>query len=217
MNKQYPTKRELIIDKITMNDSVLDIGFYGQGQSTPNSPIWHHRFIKEHCKEIFGLDHVLYTPPDQKEENHYFKGSAENFDLNTKVDRIFAGDLIEHLVNIEGFLDSCKRHLQPNGLLLLTTPNAFNFYNFVFKVFFDEPGVNKDHTCYFNKRTIETLLTKCGWQVTSFDYVIALELNGKKNWKLKLVDAAYTLVAKCVPKFSETLVITAKPLTEQKA
>ena len=39
--------------------------------------------------------------------------------------QVFAGELIEHLGNVEGFLSSARRHLGPGGQLVLTTPNAF--------------------------------------------------------------------------------------------
>ena len=49
---------------------------------------------------------------------------ATHFDLQQKFDAIVAGELIEHLSNPGLFLDCSSRHLQNNGLLILTTPNA---------------------------------------------------------------------------------------------
>ena len=40
---------------------------------------------------------------------------------------IFAGDLIEHLENHEGFLESCKAHLEPGGEIRISTPNPWHW------------------------------------------------------------------------------------------
>ena len=49
-------------------------------------------------------------------------GDAQSFDLGERFDVLWAGELIEHLSNPGGFLDSALRHLAPSGRLVLTTP-----------------------------------------------------------------------------------------------
>ena len=44
-------------------------------------------------------------------------------------DLIFAGEVIEHLVDTDGFLDEIYRCCKPGGNLLLTTPNLASFEN----------------------------------------------------------------------------------------
>lgn len=44
-------------------------------------------------------------------------------------DLIFAGEVIEHLVDTDGFLHEVHRCLRPGGHLLLTTPNLASFEN----------------------------------------------------------------------------------------
>jgi len=58
-------------------------------------------------------------------------------DLNTEklpyrndfFDLIFAGEIIEHLIDTDGFLEEVYRCLRPGGFLLLTTPNLVSFEN----------------------------------------------------------------------------------------
>lgn len=47
----------------------------------------------------------------------------ESFDL------VFAGEIIEHLVDTDGFLNEVHRCLKPGGHLILTTPNLASFEN----------------------------------------------------------------------------------------
>lgn len=53
-------------------------------------------------------------------------------DLRRKFETVFAGELIEHIDGVHGFLTSTLRHLAPGGQLILTTPNAFYIDNFVY-------------------------------------------------------------------------------------
>lgn len=44
-------------------------------------------------------------------------------------DLVFAGEVIEHLIDTDGFLKEIRRCLRPDGYLLLTTPNLSSFEN----------------------------------------------------------------------------------------
>jgi SAM-dependent methyltransferase len=48
---------------------------------------------------------------------------------DAEFDLIFAGEVIEHLVDTDGFLDEVRRCTKPGGHLLLTTPNLASFEN----------------------------------------------------------------------------------------
>ncbi len=49
---------------------------------------------------------------------------ADNF-----FDLIFAGEVIEHLIDTDGFLKELNRCVKPGGFVLLTTPNLVSFEN----------------------------------------------------------------------------------------
>jgi 2-polyprenyl-3-methyl-5-hydroxy-6-metoxy-1,4-benzoquinol methylase len=48
---------------------------------------------------------------------------------NAQFDLVFAGEVIEHLVDTDGFLAEVRRCCKPGGHLLLTTPNLASFEN----------------------------------------------------------------------------------------
>jgi 2-polyprenyl-3-methyl-5-hydroxy-6-metoxy-1,4-benzoquinol methylase len=48
---------------------------------------------------------------------------------NSAFRAVFAGEIIEHLVDTDGFLAEVHRVLQPGGIVVLTTPNLASFEN----------------------------------------------------------------------------------------
>src|SRR3989344_149740 len=205
MNKIYKNKKELIGDLINNQEVVLDVGFWGQGVNIDN-PSWVHNLLKQKARDVYGLD-LDFDESRLEKKDHYKKASAENFDFNIKFDVIFAGDLIEHLSNPGLFLEALGRNLKDNGRLILTTPNCFSLFNLAEKLTKDEPTVNKDHTCYFNKKTLTKLLEKNGWQTESVDYLYTLETEHQASWKKKFLNIFYWFFSKITPKFVETLVV----------
>lgn len=206
----FRNKQELLGTLIGTEDTVLDVGFSGQGIGN-DDPQWPHALLKKRAKEVYGVDVVLARAqfPDTE---RYQEASAEAFSFpNVRFTKVFAGDLIEHLPNPGLFLDQVRAHLTEGGELILTTPNAFNLFNLAEKLTKDEPTVNRDHTCYFNHRTLRVLLQKCGFEVIEVAYLYSLEYSHKESIKKKFLNVIYAMLAQLTPKFIETLVIIAVP------
>lgn len=205
----YKNKRHLLSEIIQKNDIVLDIGFCGQGVTSSN-PEWPHAVIKEQAGEVYGVDIILPTEY-LTDTIHYKQISAEHISFDDVMfDKIFAGDLIEHLTNPGLFLNACRNLLKKNGQLILTTPNTFNLFNLAEKITKYEPTVNPDHTFYFNTKVLRVLLQKCGFTVTAIAYVYHLDMHHKESWKKKFLNMLYALLSLVTDKFMETLVIVAE-------
>lgn len=207
-------KVELFNRLIKQTDVVLDVGFWGQG-TTYENPSWPHRLLKDRAADIYGIDMVYDEAALPTGDRHkYQKATAEDFRLDKKFDVIFAGDLIEHLVNPGLFLANAEKHLALGGRLIITTPNAFNLFAIAGKLTRPEPPTNSDHTFYFNRRTIETLFRKCGWSITQFGFVYTLGKTHKESLWKKFLNGVYFLLSKRTTKFYETLVVVATPSAE---
>jgi 2-polyprenyl-3-methyl-5-hydroxy-6-metoxy-1,4-benzoquinol methylase len=204
----YKNKKQLIESSIAPRTKVLDVGFWGQGVSASN-PQWPHRLLKERGCDLYGLDieydeDRLLAPAD-----HYRRESAEGFSFPLKFDVIFAGDLIEHLSNPGLFLKRAGDHIAPEGRLIMTTPNCFNLFNMTEKITKRDPTVNRDHTCYFNEKTLRQLLEKNGWRVEAFSYLYTLGSEYKESYKKKLLNCLYWFLSRFTDKFIETVVVSA--------
>jgi 2-polyprenyl-3-methyl-5-hydroxy-6-metoxy-1,4-benzoquinol methylase len=202
----YKNKSELLHRMVGPTDTVLDVGFLGQGIQEGDSG-WPHHVITKLAKEVYGVD--LKLSERYKNNPHYQEASAEDFHFGTKFEIIFSGDLIEHLSNPGLFLEACKKHLTSGGRLILTTPNTFNLFNLTEKLTKREPTVNPDHTFYFNNKTLLKLLEKNGMRGTEVSYLYSLEYSHKESFKKKFLNLLYWYLSKMTDKYIETLVIVA--------
>lgn len=204
----YRDKKELITSLIDDNSVVLDVGFWGQGTSIKDTS-WPHWFLMAQTKKVYGIDIDYDESSLPQDSSFYRKGNAESFDFGLQFNVIFAGDLIEHLSNPGSFLASCKKNLTPDGRLILTTPNCFNLFNLTEKITKYEPTVNKDHTMYFNTRTLKKLLEKNGFSAIDVSYVYTLNPTFKESIKKRILNILYFVLSKFTDKYVETLVIIA--------
>lgn len=202
-------KIDLLDTLIKKTDSVLDVGFWGQGV-TFTSEMWPHKLLKERAGEVYGLDIEFDENQIPLAERHrYKKTPAENFEFDRGFDVIFAGDLIEHLTNPGLFLENARKALLPGGRLIITTPNTYNLFSIAGKITRPEPITNSDHTFYFNRRTIQTLLSKCGWNVDQFGFMYSLEYGLKESLNKKFLNVIYKALSIFTPKYMETMIIIA--------
>jgi 2-polyprenyl-3-methyl-5-hydroxy-6-metoxy-1,4-benzoquinol methylase len=90
-----------------------------------------------------------------------------------KFDTIIATEVIEHLYDPEGFIDFCKRALQKNGEIMLSTPYHGYLKNLVISIFngWDRhlsPGWRGGHIKFWSKNTLSQILKDSGFTVTAF-------------------------------------------------
>jgi len=152
--------------KYARGRSVLDVGCVNHNPENYRSKFWVHKALKSVASRCLGMD--LYAPGvAYLRERGYdvVEGNAEAFDLGETFDIVVAGEIIEHLGNVSGFLQSAKRHLKPGGTLLLSTPNPW-YWRFVAKAFIS-PDVhpNPEHVSWFCVATLRTLLVRHGYEI----------------------------------------------------
>jgi SAM-dependent methyltransferase len=96
-----------------------------------------------------------------------FKAQAadvETMDLGRQFDTIVAGELIEHLENPGLFLRNMRRHIKPDGRLIISTPNPF-YQGQVWKIWrYGRPMVHEDHTNWQDPMTLIHLLHRTGFE-----------------------------------------------------
>ena len=208
----FADKKELIESLVNADDVVLDVGFWGQGV-TVDDPNWTHAILLRRARELHGIDLDFDDARLPQEGPRYSQQSAENFSLNKRFDMLFAGDVLEHLSNPGLFLSAARRHLKPGGRMVVSTPNCFNLFNLAEKLVKPEPTVNHDHTCYFNRKTLATLLAKNGWKLQKTHFLYSLGCHYRESMAKKAQNALYWLASRMTSKFVETLVVVTVPET----
>ncbi len=93
-----------------------------------------------------------------------FEMPVEDLDLpEQSVDVIASFETIEHLFSPKEFILSCKRHLSPGGLLVLSAPNYYGFDILALREYSN--SVDHEHLNYFNPSSLSKLLESCGFEV----------------------------------------------------
>ena len=108
-------------DKILSGIKILDIGCGGGLLSEPMSRLG---------AEVFGMDasekNIEVAKLHAKKSNlniEYFCSSPEKFKTDIKFDVILNMEIIEHVEDVDFFLESCSKLLKENGLMFVATLN----------------------------------------------------------------------------------------------
>jgi len=171
--KEIIGKDELIVD-LCQGKEVLDIGCIDHSYKTALAlgNKWLHKRIKDVSTSLVGLDMLEEDARILNEKGYNIViANAENFELDKKFDVVVAGDLIEHLSNIGNFLDAAQKHLKPEGLLIITTPNPFNVEQFFMILFENHIMVNNQHTVWIDPRVMWETATRHNYKIDNFHWI----------------------------------------------
>jgi 2-polyprenyl-3-methyl-5-hydroxy-6-metoxy-1,4-benzoquinol methylase len=171
------------IRDIVRGKRVLDVGCVDHESSNEQGERWLHRIIGEQASELTGLDFEAEEVEKLKAKGYnIIFGNAEVVDLGRKFDVVVAGELIEHLSNPGNFLENMRRHLEPGGTLVMTTPNPFYPKRFAEVLFEGKARVNGQHVSWFCPQTLYALLSRAGYA-----QIEILPFNNSERWR-RVVD-----------------------------
>jgi SAM-dependent methyltransferase len=163
LRDRFDAVRPLII-----GDSVLDIGCAQSNNG--NLDDWMHGYLSKDVPDLVGIDSNKGTIANlQADGFNVHLANAQDFDLGRTFDTVFAGEIIEHLDDVHGFLASARRHLTPTGRLVLTTPNAFYVANFIYR-WGGHGLVHYEHTCWFCEDTLRRVLKVNGFSSVEISF-----------------------------------------------
>ena len=137
-------------------DSVLDVGCASSNNG--NLDDWMHGFLSRDVPDLVGIDsdeNIVTSLQAEGFDVHL--ANAQYFDLGRTFDTVFAGEIIEHLDDVHGFLASIRRHLAPTGRLVLTTPNVFYVAHSIYRLG-GHRLVHYEHTCWYCEDTLRRVL-----------------------------------------------------------
>lgn len=154
-----------IIIPLIKGKKVLDLGCVDHDLKQVEGS-WMHRELAKHAQELAGVDHLKSAVDELQKRGYQITcQNVEELNLTQTFDVAIAGEIIEHLTNPGKFLEGIHRHLEDDGLLIITTPNAFSIAN-IFKILKrNQIKVNADHTTWYDPVTLTCLLTKCRFRV----------------------------------------------------
>lgn len=122
-----PTSRlEMLLD-FCRERSVLDIGAGEHDPSFYSDDGWEHGQIARVARRAIAVEIDADLCEHYNKAGFDFRSldATSDADLGERFERIFIGDVIEHVNDPIALLRFAKRHLTDDGRLLLTTPNPF--------------------------------------------------------------------------------------------
>jgi 2-polyprenyl-3-methyl-5-hydroxy-6-metoxy-1,4-benzoquinol methylase len=138
--------REDFILKSVAGKNVLDIGCVAA-----NGLMELHKKISQFASSCIGLDVV---PADR-----VVVGDAQDFDFHEPFEVIVAGEVIEHIADLRGFLACSARNLRIGGRLIITTPNAYSLIFLKSAVLGRKVPNDPNHVLLFDPTTLINLIS----------------------------------------------------------
>lgn len=163
-----------------------------------------HKRIAEINPDVLGVD----IDPDgaavlNSQGFNVIVANVETMDLGRKFDTIVAGEIIEHLENPGAFLRNMRKHVKPDGVIIITTPNPF-YAGSTWKIWrYGRPAVHEDHMGWQDPTTLGQLLRRTGFEPFDGYWVQPAASSMLKTWKRVLR-----------PYFSHTFMILARPAAD---
>jgi len=121
---------------------------------------------------------------------------------------VFAGEVVEHTINDNKFLEELFRVLKPGGLLILTTPNLTSLGNRLLMLFGKLPrfAYSEFHYRIYNPTLIKSKIEHAGFQIKKFDsnYILI------STFFNKFIGMIGEFIGSILPFFGENFIIYAQ-------
>ena len=131
--------------------------------------IGYAEFPNQHSDNLYGIDIV---PRPNVPLPKYVE--TKQVDLNTEpipypdefFETVIAGDVIEHVTNPLAMLCEANRVLKPGGVLIVSTPNPYYYWEFMQNMLVKVPrmkAVQEGHFMAFTRVNMRTILGRTGF------------------------------------------------------
>ena len=175
--------RKYIIEKCK-NKVVLDIGALEHGFDNISKSDGMFFRIHKVAKHVTGLDIIEADVNKMKIKGYdfVFMDATSKKYLGRKYDVINVGDVIEHVDSPIALLEFCERHLNPEGEILVTTPNPYYVSTLINLFKQEEQITNFQHTCWIVPCMAHELGRRTNLEIS--EYVVSEPTT--KSWRVLL-------------------------------
>lgn len=204
-------RRELLVD-LSRGRRVIHLGFTDEHQTEAKvqQGRWLHAALDDVASELVGLD--VDEPGVARAKADGYEAYVVDVHDRTALDSlalepadvVVAGEIIEHLESPGQFLRAVRPLLRPDGMLVVTTPNAYRLAGFLAPVLGEEL-IHPDHVGIHSIHTLRTLGERAGYRVERLGYYQNKpKINASAaGLAAKLVRGAQRLVLRRAPHWSD--------------
>ena len=169
LNK-LPNRRALI-EEWVKGKNILHLGCVDHSWKSEKNDEWIHGILEKLSRKTVGIDILREDITKLREIGYDVRyGNAQHFDIEEKFEVIFIGELLEHLDNFRGFFNCCKKHMNPETVLIFSTPNSFGIRYFLNNLL-KRANFNPEHTCWFDFNTFKQLAERFDFHIISFKFI----------------------------------------------
>jgi SAM-dependent methyltransferase len=219
MPSRYVGREPFILDRCAGKE-VLHLGFIGETSGTRDERLsfitggnsLHARLTKV-AGRVAGvdLDEDMITYLRNRGVAEIYAGSAEALHETeippSRFDVIVAGDIIEHVSNPGRLLDSARTFLDPDGVIIITTPNAFGLPNYL-RFMRGKYSEGPEHVHSYTPFTLTQLVVRHGWDPTE---IYACYQEGARAIRGNVVFRVGAWILSKYPRFGGTLLYVCRP------
>lgn len=151
---------------------VLDVGCVDHTVGAAAAETWLHRRVVESAAEVLGVDLAEGEVAKLRRAGYnVIAADAQTMSLGQTFPVIVVGELIEHVDSPGLLLRNLRKHMEPGGRLVLSTPNPWYVLHWAESLFADpRRRWNPEHVAWFDAFVIENLMRRCGYHVESVEH-----------------------------------------------
>lgn len=147
--------------KLVTGKEVLDIGCTW----VDDDGTWVHGNMIKVAKSVTGIDITDVEKFREKGYDIIQQSADEPYDLHRLFDVVVAAEVLDHTANLGTFMENVKRHLRPDGILVVVMHNPQAFEFFLEQLFFKGSLRIYQHTHWQNETTMRNLLDRYGMEL----------------------------------------------------
>ena len=185
-----------LIPAINSRENIALIGIGDASKYLQYSPeqmmkMWDPYIISRKCSDycIYDIDEKVIKLANQHGINAAYCDITKST-LGRQFKYIFASDVIEHVHNPVAFLSNITQSLEPQGLLVITTPNSVYWRNCIIDSYQEFP----EHLFCFNQKHLKNLASTIGLEVVELTSFQTTE--GLDTWRKKIIQPFHKLMVK---------------------
>ncbi len=218
--RRGPYDREQMLVEFARGKRVVHVGFVDEHrlETKVDRGTWLHARLADAATSLVGLDveeDGVRWAAERGFEAHVVDAQSPEAVAALGLepaDVVVAGEIVEHLDAPGPFLLAMRELVTPDGLLVVTTPNAYRLLNFL-APFGGVELVHPDHTAWHSPHTLANLLARNGWRLEGAAYYQnpPPRLNGALGAVVRGGRAVFVRVGRLAPYWSDGLVVWARP------
>lgn len=160
---------------------ILDIGAVGHDIENASRPDWKFKQLSAFSDRVVGVDILEAECAELQKRGHsvFCVDATSDADLGQRFSLITIGDVIEHVNNPVAMLNFAKRHLEPNGRLLVATPNPHYFNTYARALRHGTAVDNLEHVSWISPFQALELGRRTGLELTRY----ASFINRSRIWR----------------------------------